>query len=303
VSLFLSVIAALLLDTLLGEPKRAHPLVAFGRLADRLEQHFNGAAGRGWRSHGVTAWCLAVLPLTLLAWLLSLLPGIGWLAEIVLLYLALGLRSLGEHALPVAQALWRHDLPEARRRVACIVSRDTSQLDEEGVARAATESVLENGSDAVFAALFWFIVAGAPGVVLYRLSNTLDAMWGYRNARFERFGWAAARIDDLLNYVPARLVALTYASLGRTRRALRCWRTQAPLWDSPNAGPVMAAGAGALGVVLGGAAIYHGELHARPELGWGSAPQARHIEHALDLVWAGVGVWLLVLLFGGWLYA
>lgn len=302
-SLFLSVIAALLLDTLLGEPKRAHPLVAFGRLADRLEQHFNGAAGRGWRSHGVTAWCLAVLPLTLLAWLLSLLPGIGWLAEIVLLYLALGLRSLGEHALPVAQALWRHDLPEARRRVACIVSRDTSQLDEEGVARAATESVLENGSDAVFAALFWFIVAGAPGVVLYRLSNTLDAMWGYRNARFERFGWAAARIDDLLNYVPARLVALTYASLGRTRRALRCWRTQAPLWDSPNAGPVMAAGAGALGVVLGGAAIYHGELHARPELGWGSAPQARHIEHALDLVWAGVGVWLLVLLFGGWLYA
>jgi len=303
VSVFLSVIAALLLDALLGEPKRAHPLVAFGRLADRLERHFNGAAGRGWRSHGVTAWCLAVLPLTLLAWLLSLLPGIGWLAEIVLLYLALGLRSLGEHALPVAQALWRHDLPEARRRVACIVSRDTSQLDEEGVARAATESVLENGSDAVFAALFWFIVAGAPGVVLYRLSNTLDAMWGYRNARFERFGWAAARIDDLLNYVPARLVALTYALLGRTRRALRCWRTQAPLWDSPNAGPVMAAGAGALGVVLGGAAIYHGELHARSELGRGSAPQARHIEHALDLVWAGVGVWLLVLLFGGWLYA
>ncbi len=302
-SVFLSVIAALLLDALLGEPKRGHPLVAFGRLADRLEQHFNGAAGRGWRSHGVTAWCLAVLPLTLLAWLLSLLPGIGWLVEIVLLYLALGLRSLGEHALPVAQALWRHDLPEARRRVACIVSRDTSQLDEEGVARAATESVLENGSDAVFAALFWFIVAGAPGVVLYRLSNTLDAMWGYRNARFERFGWAAARIDDLLNYVPARLVALTYASLGRIRRALRCWRTQAPLWDSPNAGPVMAAGAGALGVVLGGAAIYHGELHARSELGRGSAPQARHIEHALDLVWAGVGVWLLVLLFGGWLYA
>ena len=302
-SLFLTVSAALLLDALLGEPKRAHPLVAFGRLADRLEQHFNGSAARGWRSHGVTAWCLAVLPLTALAWLLSLLPSVGWLVEIVLLYLALGLRSLGEHALPVAQALWRHDLPEARRRVGCIVSRDITQLDEEGVARAATESVLENGSDAVFAALFWFIVAGLPGVVLYRLSNTLDAMWGYRNARFERFGWAAARIDDVLNYVPARLVALTYALLGRTRRALHCWRTQAPLWDSPNAGPVMAAGAGALGVVLGGAAVCHGEVHARPELGRGQVPQARHIEHALDLVWGGVGVWLLALLFGGWLYA
>jgi len=303
VSLFLTVAAALLLDALLGEPRRAHPLVAFGRLADRLEQHFNGAAARGWRSHGVSAWCLAVLPLTVLAWLLSLLPSVGWLVEIVLLYLALGLRSLGEHVLPVAHALWRNDLPEARRRVGWIVSRDTTQLDEEGVARAATESVLENGSDAVFAALFWFIIAGAPGVVLYRLSNTLDAMWGYRNARFERFGWAAARIDDVLNYVPARLVALTYALLGRTRRALRCWRTQAPLWDSPNAGPVMASGAGALGVVLGGSAIYYGEVHARPELGRGKPAQARHIEHALDLVWGGVGVWLLALLFGGWLYA
>lgn len=302
-SLFLSVAAALLLDALLGEPKRAHPLVAFGHLADRLELHFNGPQGRGWRSHGVTAWCLAVLPLTGLAWLLSRLPGIGWLVDILLLYLALGLRSLSEHVLPVARALWRNDLAEARRHVGRIVSRDTSALDERGVARAATESVLENGSDAVFAALFWFIVAGAPGVVLYRLSNTLDAMWGYRTARFERFGWAAARIDDLLNYVPARLVALTYALLGRTGRALRCWRTQAPRWDSPNAGPVMAAGAGALGVELGGEAIYHGELHARPQLGEGHPPQARDIERALDLVWAGVGIWLLMLLVGAWLHA
>ncbi|MCW3148442.1 adenosylcobinamide-phosphate synthase CbiB [Stutzerimonas stutzeri] len=302
-SMVLSCLAGVVLDALFGEPKRAHPLVAFGRLADRVERHFNGPQGRGWRSHGVTAWALAVLPLTGIAWLLSLLPGIGWLVEIVLLYLALGLRSLGEHALPVAQSLWRNDLAEARKRVGCIVSRDTTQLDEQGVARAATESVLENGSDAVFAALFWFAVAGAPGVVLYRLSNTLDAMWGYRNARFERFGWAAARIDDVLNFVPARLVALTYALLGRTRYALHCWRTQAPRWDSPNAGPVMAAGAGALGVELGGPAIYQGELHARPRLGQGKPPQARDIERALDLVWAGVGVWLLALLVGAWLHA
>lgn len=302
-SLALSMAAAVLLDALLGEPKRAHPLVAFGGLADRLERRLNGAAARGWRSHGVMAWSLAVLPLTGLAWLLSLLPGVGWLVEIVLLYMALGLRSLGEHALPVAQALRRGDLAAAREGVGRIVSRDTALLDEQGVARAATESVLENGSDAVFAALFWFAVAGAPGVVLYRLSNTLDAMWGYRNERFERFGWAAARIDDALNYLPARLVALTYALLGRTRRALHCWRTQAPLWDSPNAGPVMAAGAGALGVTLGGAAIYHGEHHLRPELGRGEAPRARDIERTLDLVWGGVGIWLLLLLFGGWLHA
>lgn len=302
-SVALSCLAGVGLDVVLGEPRRGHPLVLFGQLADRLEAHFNGPDGRGWRSHGVTAWCLAVLPLTALAWLLSLLPGVGWVVEVLLLYIALGLRSLGEHLVPVALALRQGDLAEARRRVGFIVSRDTGSLDEQGVARAATESALENGSDAVFAALFWFAIAGAPGVVLYRLSNTLDAMWGYRKPRFERFGWAAARIDDLLNYLPARLVALTYAVLGQTRRAWACWRRQAPQWDSPNAGPVMAAGAGALGLSLGGPAIYHGELHERPTLGEGEAPTARDIERALDMVWAGVGLWLLALLLGGWLDA
>ena len=302
-SVALSCLAGVGLDVVLGEPRRGHPLVLFGQLADRLEAHFNGPDGRGWRSHGVTAWCLAVLPLTALAWLLSLLPGVGWVVEVLLLYIALGLRSLGEHLVPVALALRQGDLAEARRRVGFIVSRDTGSLDEQGVARAATESALENGSDAVFAALFWFAIAGAPGVVLYRLSNTLDAMWGYRNPRFERFGWAAARIDDLLNYLPARLVALTYAVLGQTRRAWACWRRQAPQWDSPNAGPVMTAGAGALGLSLGGPAIYHGELHERPPRGEGEAPTARDLERALDLVWAGVGLWLLALLLGGWLDA
>jgi adenosylcobinamide-phosphate synthase len=128
-------------------------------------------------------------------------------------------------------------------------------------------------------------------------------MWGYRTARFERFGWAAAKIDDLLNYLPARLVALTYVLLGRTALALRCWRTQAPLWESPNAGPVMAAGAGALAVSLGGAAQYHGELHQRPALGAGPSPQARDIERALNLVNGGVLLWLVLLVVWGLFYA
>ena len=301
-SLILSTIAGVALDAALGEPKGWHPLVAFGRMAERLEQRFNPAGG-GWRSHGLSAWCLAVLPLTLLTWLLSQISGLGWAVEILALYAALGLKSLGEHALPVAQALRLGDLPLARQRVGYMVSRNTAQLDAAGVARAGSESVLENGSDAVFAALFWFLLAGAPGVVLYRLSNTLDAMWGYRNARFERFGWAAAKIDDVLNYLPARLVALTYALLGRTWLALRCWRTQAPQWDSPNAGPVMAAGAGALGVSLGGAAEYHGEQHLRPQLGQGPQPKARDIERALNLVYGGVLLWLALLLLWGLLYA
>jgi adenosylcobinamide-phosphate synthase len=251
----------------------------------------------------VTAWVIAVVPLTLLATALSWAPLVGWLVDILALYCALGLRSLGEHVEPVARALRSGDLDEARQRVGYLVSRETRELDETAVARAATESVLENGSDAVFAALFWFAVAGAPGVVLYRLSNTLDAMWGYRNERFERFGWAAAKIDDVLNYIPARLVALTYALLGKTRLALQCWRSQGPTWDSPNAGPVMAAGAGALGVELGGAAVYHGELHQRPPLGEGVPASADSIDRGWQLVQRGVWLWLLILCLGAEFYA
>lgn len=176
-SVALLCVAAVALDALLGEPRRWHPLVAFGNFAERIEQRFN-TGGRGWRSHGVTAWVIAVVPLTLLATALSWAPYIGWVLEILALYCVLGMRSLGEHVIPVAQALRGDDLDEARKRVSYLVSRQTSELDRTEVARAATESVLENGSDAVFAALFWFVVAGVPGVVLYRLSNTLDAMWG-----------------------------------------------------------------------------------------------------------------------------
>ncbi|TWI53755.1 adenosylcobinamide-phosphate synthase [Pseudomonas duriflava] len=301
-SLAIMTCLGVLLDTLFGEPRRAHPLVAFGRWASALERRFN-PGGRGWRSHGLTAWCLAVLPWVMVSVMLVNIPYLGWMFEALALYLALGLKSLGEHATPIAQALRRNNLEVARRRVGYIVSRETSDLDETAVARAGTESVLENGSDAVFAALFWFALLGAPGVVLYRLANTLDAMWGYRNERFERFGWAAARIDDVLNYLPARLVALTYALLGNFSAAIHCWRTQAPLWDSPNAGPVMAAGAGALEVQLGGPARYQGELHDRPVLGLGRLPTAHSIDMALLMVRRGVVLWVVLIVIGGLLSA
>ncbi|SDS44638.1 adenosylcobinamide-phosphate synthase [Halopseudomonas xinjiangensis] len=286
-------LAAILLDQVLGEPRRWHPLVGFGWLASAIELRFNRGQPR--RNKGLLAWSLAVLPLTFAAWLISNLPGIGWLAEMILLYLAIGLRSLSEHAMPIVRALGAGNVDAARERVGRIVSRNTNALDETGIARATTESVLENGSDAVFAALFWFAIFGGPGVVLYRLANTLDAMWGYRNERFLHFGWAAAKIDDFLNFIPARLVALTYALCGKTRLALACWAQQAPLWDSPNAGPVMAAGAGALGVSLGGPASYEGEIHKRPLLGAGPAPGAVDILHALRLVRRSVTLWVIVI--------
>ncbi|MFP1683880.1 adenosylcobinamide-phosphate synthase CbiB [Alloalcanivorax sp. C16-1] len=292
-SLTLAALAAVALDRVLGEPGRGHPLVALGRAADRLERRLNrqtdGDLGRGALAVAVLALppVLAALALTLWLpiWLL-------WPLQVLGLWLALGARSLAEHGRAVAAPLATGDLPEARRQVARIVSRDTDALDPPGVARAATESMLENGADAVFASLFWFLVAGLPGVLLHRIVNTLDALWGYRTPRYERFGKAAARLDDALNWVPARLTALSYGLCGHLGPALRCWREQARHWDSPNAGPVMAAGAGALSVTLGGPAPYHGALKQRPPLGLGPAPDAATIDAALALIRRALVLWL-----------
>ena len=288
--------AALLVDAGIGETPRLHPLVGFGRWARAIE----GAMHADRRISGLLAWGLAVLPLvSVVAWAAHALqlrsPGWAMALSTLLLYLTVGLRSLWEHASPIATALASGDLPAARAAVGQVVSRDTVGLDATQVAGAATESVLENGCDAVFGAVFWFVLLGAPGAVLYRLANTLDAMWGYRTPRYTRFGWAAARIDDAMNYVPARLTAATYAICGDARLAWRCWRAQGHRWKSPNAGPVMAAGAGAIGVRLGGPAPYHGTWFDRPELGGGAAPDAASIEAALRLVRRGVLVWLLAL--------
>ncbi|MEH6438185.1 adenosylcobinamide-phosphate synthase CbiB [Massilia sp. DD77] len=290
-ALALLLVAGIVLDLLLGEARRWHPLVGFGRLAGWLERRLNRANARFGR--GAAAWMLAVLPLSAVSWLM-LEPAGLWL-HAVLLYLCIGLRSLRDHTLPIYTALREGDLARARMLTARIVSRDTADAGEGDLAKASAESLLENGNDAVFGTLFWFAVAGGPGAVLFRLANTLDAMWGYRNERYTLFGRCAARADDLLNYLPARLTALSYVLLAGTERsrAWRCWRTQAPAWSSPNAGPVMASGAGALGISLGGAAIYDGEVEHRPPLGAGPAAAPADILRAWRLVlrttllWAG----------------
>jgi adenosylcobinamide-phosphate synthase len=281
------IVVALAADRLFGEPPaRWHPLVAFGRMATELE-HALRRRMAALRVAGVLAVVLLVAPLTALAYVAST-PVV----DALLLYLAIAPRSLEDHARCVADALRLGDLAAARNAVAQIVSRDTAGMAADDVARAAVESVLENGNDAVFGALFWFLVLGAPGAVAYRLANTLDAMWGYRNEAYLHFGWAAARFDDLLNLVPARLTALTYAIAGSTAAALRCWRTQGPTWYSPNAGPVMAAGAGALQVQLGGPASYGGRMKKRPILGCGAAPGIEDIERAIVLVRRSLLIWI-----------
>ena len=310
----LCILLALVLDRVLGEPRRAHPLVGFGVLARATEraarQTLMAPTERRLRSAdgviraipglvaGTVAWSILVLvPTAVLALVQARLPDVAqWLLAAIVLYFCVGYRSLEEHCLAVVQPLAHGDLADARRALSMIVSRDTRVLDAEGLSRGTLESLLENGSDAVVAPVFWFAVAGAPGALGYRLANTLDAMWGYRNKTYRHFGWCAAKADDLLNLVPARLCALAYAFAGNTKEALACWSSQAAAHDSPNAGPVMAAGAGALGVRLGGPARYEGVERWRPILGSGSSAQPSDVARALRLLRTALAGLLLLCL-------
>lgn len=303
----LAIILALVLDQLLGEPKRFHPLVGFGRLVTAVERLLRRSVIRKNNFSPVTSRLAGALGWLLLAPLMTL--GVYWLLSpfleagdvmalfvgALVLYFCIGNRSLEEHARAVSEPLSRGDLPRARQQLSRMVSRQTDNLDREGVAKATVESVLENASDAVLAPIFWFVVAGIPGVLLYRLANTLDAMWGYKNQQYRYFGWAAARMDDLLNWLPARCCALSYAIVGNWNTAIRCWQQQAPLCDSPNAGPVMSSGAGAMGIRLGGVAYYHGEEVNKPELGNGRPANSEDIERAVKLVRHTVVLWVGVI--------
>lgn len=302
-------LCALLLDYFFGEPKKYHPLVGFGRFAVYLEERLNEdlldkkvgfnadkkpQTTQQNRINGLIAVLVCLVPAWWFTWLIISDGLLGMLLEIIILYLALGLNSLKQHAQQVLRPLQSNQLDQARHALAMIVSRDTQQMDEEGICRATTESVLENGSDAVFATIFWFLVAGAPGVVVYRLTNTLDAMWGYKTERYNNFGFFVARFDDLLNFIPARLTALSYALMGNWKNAMKCSSKQGILWESPNAGVVMAAGAGALDVQLGGADQYDGEVKQRPDLGCGQKAETQTIHLACELVDHAVILWVVV---------
>ena len=300
----ITLLAALLIDFVFGEPKRWHPLVGFGNVANWLESKLNSHHRFLSYLMGFIAWSLMVLPAVILVWWTTQTQTLvspvyfDFILGIVFLTFALGTKSLMQHARAVGKALESSDISLARKNIGMIVSRDTSDSDETAITKATIESVLENGSDAIFAAIFWFVLFGAPGVIFYRLANTLDAMWGYKTERFTHFGWAAARIDDALNWLPARLTALSYAIAGSTRNAVSCWFKQGSQWHGINPGVVMATGAGALQVLLGGAARYHGENVQRPLLGSHNEPKVTDIERSIKLVYKSIFIWVLVIAVG-----
>ncbi|WP_238473522.1 cobalamin biosynthesis protein [Nocardioides cavernaquae] len=266
--------AGFALDLAFADPRRHHPVALFGTLARRLEHGvYADSRARG------AAYSAALVGGTTAATLgaragLQRLPGVGpVLAELGLTtattFIALGGTSLVREGDAMAGLLDGGDLPGARQRLSHLCARDASNLSEPDLARATVESIAENTSDAVVAPLLWGGLLGAPGLLGYRAANTLDAMVGYRSPRYEQFGWASARLDDWLNLVPARIAAfLVFIVTGR-REALTTWRRYARLHPSPNAGPVEAAYAGALGVRLGGSNTYEGVTEQRGVLGDG----------------------------------
>jgi adenosylcobinamide-phosphate synthase len=266
-------------DRLLADPRRGHPVAGFGSVATALER----VVYRPTRSAGAAYAAILVGGAAALGVLLERVVGKP-VARAVALWVALGGRSLALEASAVAALVERDDLPGARRRVRSLVGRDPDHLDAAGLSRAVVESVAENTVDAVIAPLLWVATAGAPGVLAHRAVNTLDAMVGNRSPRYERFGTAAARADDVMNWPAARLAAaLTVLLSGHPAATWRVWRDDASAHPSPNAGQIEAAFAGALGVRLGGRLAYAGLVEHRSQLGDGRDPGPADIARAIAL--------------------
>ncbi|MDB9962906.1 adenosylcobinamide-phosphate synthase CbiB [bacterium] len=280
----MALVLAMVLDALLGEPKwlwsrLPHPAVVIGRAVGVLDARMNDDT----RGAGAFAVSIMLVGAIALGLMLMVLPGI-W-AEVIVGAVLLAQKSLVEHVQRVGDAL-RLSLGEARRAVAMIVGRDVRDMDAPAVARGAIESAAENLSDGVIAPAFWFAIGGLPGLLAYKIVNTADSMIGYRTPKYENFGWAAAKLDDILNWIPARLTALLI--WGITRRG--SWgdiAADASLHRSPNAGWPEAAMAPALGVSLSGPRSYDGVIE---DFDWVHAEGRKDagpddIDGAVDMLW------------------
>jgi adenosylcobinamide-phosphate synthase len=275
-------------DLLLADPRRGHPVAGFGAAALALERRTwrdSRAAGAG---HALALTGAAAALGTAVDRVTRGRPVARTLATAAATWAVLGGTSLGRAATAMQRSLAGGDLEAARAALPVLAGRDPRGLGQEELARATVESVAENTSDAAVAPLFWGAVAGVPGLLTYRAVNTLDAMVGHRSARYERFGWASARLDDLANWVPARATAVLTVTCapvtrGSPRGALRAWLRDGAAHPSPNSGRCEAAAAGALGIRLGGRNVYGSRVEVRPALGDGRAPAVEDIRRAVRL--------------------
>lgn len=287
---------AMLLDAALGEPRwlwdrYPHPAVLMGRIIGWADRRFNTGGNR--RMKGAATMTALGLAAIAIGWTIHIIPDFGIL-EVVVAAILLAQKSLVQHVRAVADEL-RLSLQGGRRAVSMIVGRDTDGMDAPAISRAAIESAAENLSDGVIAPAFWFLVGGLPGLMLYKITNTADSMIGHRTPRHEEFGWAAARFDDLLNLVPARLtavlIAITHGWMD-PRPILR----DAPLHRSPNAGWPEAAMAVILDTALSGPRAYHGEMRDYPWV-WPEGrrdPGPERIDAACSALWRAWGAMMAI---------
>jgi len=277
-------LAGYLADLAFADPRRGHPVAGFGAVAAALER----ADYRDDRAAGAGHVVVLLGALAVLATAAPKRGGWGAVAVGLGTWASLGGRSLARTGARMADLLDSGDIDAARALLPSLCGRDPATLDADGLARAALESVAENTADATVAPLLWGAVAGLPGVLVYRGANTLDAMIGYRSDRYARFGWAAARFDDMANYLPARVTGLLVAACapligGAPSTATLAWRRDAARHPSPNAGVVEASFAGALGVQLGGRTPYRHGVEIRPTLGDGHPPTTVDLRRAVRL--------------------
>lgn len=290
---------ALALDAVMGEPdgiwrRVAHPAVLMGRMIAWADRRFN--SGEDARAQGIAVIFVFSLTMLILGALIAALP-LGWLWSLLGAAVLLAQKSLVDHVKAVSEALFL-SLDEGRVAVAKIVGRDTKEMEESDVARAAIESAAENFSDGVIAPAFWFLILGLPGILLYKLVNTADSMIGHRTPRHEEFGWAAARLDDVLNYIPARLTAGLFVLAGLAPRAIAVVLADARSHQSPNAGYPEAAMAGVMDIALGGPRRYGGEMTDLPffnEAGRKALTRG-DIDIAVGLLWRAWAVFLALIL-------
>ena len=279
---------ALLLDALIGDPnaiwaRLPHPAALMGKAVAWCDTRLNRGPNR--RARGILALVILVAAAASLACLITKLPY-GPLFEILLAAILLAQNSLMHHVGAVARGL-DQGLDQGRQAVAMIVGRDATVLDQSGVARSAIESAAENFSDGVVAPAFWFLLLGLPGIVVYKMVNTADSMIGYRTDRYAQFGWAAARLDDVLNWIPARLSGLLICAAHGSRRAVALMRRDAPLHRSPNAGWPEAATAAVLNVAISGPRQYDGTMTTDPFVN----PKGRKYLGPRDIVLAVRALW------------
>ncbi|KVW94696.1 CobD/CbiB family protein [Thiobacillus denitrificans] len=301
---FLSVLAAVVFEHLRPLRQPLSYYRHYTRLTQWLERRFNA----GEYSHGAIAWALAVLPVLAGVWLVfALLDGIspvlGWIWNVAVLYFTLGFKYFSDAAEQIARLLRAGDIEGARARLDAWRGGDASQFSADDLARVTIEQVMAASHRQMFGVLLWFVLLsslGPVGAVLFRSASILARRWANANGHFGVF---AQRAFHVINWLPARLTALTYAIAGNFEDATYCWRTQASAWPETEEGVVLAAGAGAMGVRLGQSVNVGGEIVWRPELGTGQAPDADCIDSAVSMIWRGLAIWLvagLLVVIAGW---